>query len=466
VSDPVTEDFNQRCLGGDRDLLYGMDDAAALLGDKFNAAYGGRLLQRPLFAPAGELHAIADELTALFGLLADLPDRMFNGDFDRYCAAVGIDEPRARYLRRFAGRRPPLYGRADLYHDGESFKVLEFNVGSAMGGTDRAQVAEALLRTGPFNAFAQEHGLDYVHTGRQVAQTLREVAAPLTGGADPVVAFIDPDEGLPRFLPQVLAFQEMMRGLGLEVILGEVSQVRDRGGRLHLQGRPIDVVLRYFSESELIQRPDGERSVEPIFRAHEEGRVILWTGLESQLINNKGSLALLADHDCRQRLSPREIALVDRVLPWTRLLTDAPSDADGAEVDLLEYCREHRAELILKPSLEYGGSGIVVGWQADKRSWTDALLAGIKRGDIVQRRVVPREEPVVSAETSRAEAWTAVWGVYLTPAGYGGTHIRAVPADCDDPVIRLGAAAARTTSVLHFPTTEAAGPYGGMAPRT
>ncbi|WP_405996967.1 hypothetical protein [Streptomyces sp. NBC_00829] len=451
MTDLVTQDFNQRCLNGDSDLLHMMNEAQGLLGEKFNAAYGERLLPRALFASKRELDGLTKDLTGLFDLLADLPERMFDGDLDRYCASVGIDEQRIRYLRPFAGRRPALTGRADLYHDGDSFKVLEFNIGSAMGGTDRAQVSDALLRVGAFRDFAGEHGLDYVHTGRRIAETLREIAAPLTGGADPVVAFVDPDDGLPRFLHLVLAFQEMMQNLGLEVVLGEVSQIREKGGRLYLHGRPIDVVLRYFSDNELAERPDGERSVEPIFRAHEEGRVVLWTGLESQLINNKGALALLADDRFRQRLTTQETALVDRVMPWTRILSEAPSEVDGEKVDLFEYCRDHRAELILKPSLAYGGAGIVVGWLTEDQQWQQALRTGVARGDIVQRRVVPRDEPIINPVTREVEPWTAVWDAFLTPSGYAGSHIRAVPKNSDDPVIRMGAAAAHTTGIFYYP---------------
>ena len=56
-----------------------------------------------------------------------------------------MDERLAELMRLGATGHPELYGRADAYHDGTSYKLLEFNVGSELGGIDAAQVNRALL---------------------------------------------------------------------------------------------------------------------------------------------------------------------------------------------------------------------------------------------------------------------------------------------------------------------------------
>ena len=70
---------------------------------------------------------------------------------------------------------------------------------------------------------------------------------------------------------------------------------------------------------------------------------------------------------------------------------------------------------------------------------------------IVQERVRPDPEPVVDPGTGVVAPWSPVWGVFLTPAGYAGLHVRAVPAGSPDPVIRRMAAGARSTGALHYP---------------
>ena len=40
----------------------------------------------------------------------------------------------------------------------------------------------------------------------------------------------------------------------------------------------------------------------------------------------------------------------------------------------------HRVQLVLKPNDEYGGKGIVLGWEADDAAWADALRAEKEAG--------------------------------------------------------------------------------------
>lgn len=445
MTDFVTESYNDRCLAGDRGLLDAMSDAKGRFPEAFLASCGERLLPRPFFIDEAEILGFTDDLVALFDLLVELPRRLFDGDVGRYAAALGIDERRLAVMTRLNGR-PTLYGRADLYHDGTSFRLLELNLGSELGGTDRAEISRRLMEVEAFRAFADEHDLGYVHTGRRVADALRKAAEPLTGGADPVVAFVESDGGLPEYMHLVLSFQEMMRGLGIEVVLGEVSQIESRGDRLHLHGRPVDVVLRYFTANDVVADPDGERVVEPIFRAHEEGSVILWTTMQSALHTNKGCLAVLSDPRWRDAFTERERALVDRVVPWTRTLSDAEDDTG----DLLEYCRANREQLIIKPRAGFGGKGIVVGWQTPRDEWNAALLECRDDDYIVQRRVAPRTEPVVDPQTGVVENWIAAWDAFLTPDGYAGSHIRALPQG-EGAVVGMGASAkCRTTGVFNY----------------
>lgn len=430
----VTTTYLQRTGEGDRGLLDCVRNAE--LPGEFANAFGKVLLPRPFFVPEAEIRSFAQDLTAFFQLLFSVPDRLYDGDLGGYCEALGIDRQRAEVMRRLADR-PALYGRADLNHDGESFKVFELNVGSSLGGTDRAELARVLLEVPAFREFAEEQGIGYVHTGEQLALTLRQAAEPLTGGAEPVVAYLEANGGLSGTNHLARSFEEMMRRCGIDLLIGEVGQVTEVGDRLYLHGRPIDVVLRYFTPNEIVDDPNGPRDAEVILRAHEEGRVVLWTTPQSALFGNKGALALLSDPRLRTGFSDAERALVDRVLPWTRLLVP----------DLLEHCRDHREELILKPRADYGGAGIVAGWHCTDAEWRDELASAVQAGYIVQRRLGARPERVVDPQTGAVRDWTATWGMFLMPTGYAGSYVRAL--EDSDGVVRAGTF--HTTTVFHTP---------------
>jgi uncharacterized circularly permuted ATP-grasp superfamily protein len=48
---------------------------------------------------------------------------------------------------------------------------------------------------------------------------------------------------------------------------------------------------------------------------------------------------------------------------------------------------ENREHLVLKPNDEYGGKGIVLGWEVSSQQWTEAIRAALDEPFIVQDRV-------------------------------------------------------------------------------
>jgi hypothetical protein len=127
----------------------------------------------------------------------------------------------------------------------------------------------------------------------------------------------------------------------------------------------------------------------------------------------------------RETFSAVERAVVDRIVPWTRLLgAGGPFGRDRAE--LVERCRAGREDLVLKPGVGYGGVGTVVGHEATDEQWRQALLDRAAGDHVVQQRVRPAGEPVVNAETGDVEHWVANWGVFVDSEGYNGGFVRAL----------------------------------------
>ena len=444
IADRVTTSYIDRCVAGDRGLVHAMERARARFPAALGRSCGARLLARPMFIAEAEMTACADALMQIFDLLASLPERLFDGDFGRYCRAINIDPGRAALIKRFPGP-PTLYGRADMYHDGTSLKLLEYNTDSVIGGTERAEISRLLLEVDAFRDFAAEQELNYVHTGDRVARALRTAAEPVTGGEVPVVALVERDGGLPACMHLVLSFQEMMRRLGLDVVLGEISQLRSKAGRLYLHGKHIDVVLRYFGIEDITASAGAAEAAEPIFRAHEEGKVVLWTTMRSWQIFNKGCLALLSDNRSREVFSRQERNVIDNILPWTRRII-------AGDRAVIEQCRGDRSAFVLKPYGGYGGVGVVAGWKVSDREWKEALLEAARHGGhVAQRKVVPRNEPVVNPETGKVEPWSAVWDAYLTPDGYAGSRVRALPAGDHGVINMRSSSASRTAGVFCYP---------------
>ena len=82
-------------------------------------------------------------------------------------------------------------------------------------------------------------------------------------------------------------------------------------------------------------------------------------------------------------------------MPWTRLVADTKTTREGEAFGLLEYVRERRNDFVLKPNDEYGGKGVLLGWECNESEWDDALDRALAETDsawVVQERINVRCE--------------------------------------------------------------------------
>jgi hypothetical protein len=385
----------------------------------FGKTWGARQLARPLFVPEAHLRQAADDLRALFELMFTLPRRSYDGDLPRMCADLGMDEQAAALACAAAEQtHAPLYTRPDLYYDGASFTLLETNTGTECGGVDAAAINEAYLALPEFREFADEHGLGYVDTGECIATYLRD----LTGKPDPVVALIDIKLNFDLWYDYYRAFVAHMADRGIEIKICHIADLGStRGGKLTVDGVPVDVTLRYFTLEELCTEPQAQEWLAPVLRAHVDGKTAFVASLDYGIYSNKGVLAMVSELRGAGQLAAEEAAVVDRMLPWTRRVTAA----------LWERCRAERDQLLLKPSVGGGGYGVTTGWTVTDEEWEAAFTSALQRPYVVQRRadVILESVPDDSAaEGDGTTDWLPAYGMFIFERGYAGSFIRTHPA--------------------------------------
>jgi hypothetical protein len=414
-------------------------EAARALADLLRASplafpFADRLLPRPTFLEGSELRQLEADLVGVHDLLVSLPERLFGGDVERYGLAVGFDPVQTRLARRTAsGWPPPMVGRADLYRDRDGFKLLELNLGSALGGFQAADVNRFLLRSELVRAFAERERLTYADAMPLLADLLR--GRPHLGRA-PVVALTDWPDSFATWEPSLRAMAAQFHELGIEAHVCHVGQLRPDGRGLALDGVHLDVAFRYFGLAQATADPETLELFEPVASACERGQLEMFTPFTTTLLASKRALVLLSDERHRAAFSAAELALIDRVLPWTRELRDGPVEFEGATVDLRELCLRCRDSLVLKPGYLFGGVGVVPGWTVSEGEWTAALDDAWNGPFIVQRRIVPEPEPFPDPDTGEMAPWLVLWGVFVAGRRYGGCFIRS-SRDLNDGVVNL-----------------------------
>ncbi len=95
--------------------------------------------------------------------------------------------------------------------------------------------------------------------------------------------------------------------------------------------------------------------------------------------------------------------LIDAHIPWTCRVEHRHASYHDQAIDLIPYIVEHRENLVLKPNDEYGGKGIVLGWQTGAAGWEQAIRTALSEPYIVQERVAIPSEPYPSLVDGRLE---------------------------------------------------------------
>jgi uncharacterized circularly permuted ATP-grasp superfamily protein len=107
-----------------------------------------------------------------------------------------------------------------------------------------------------------------------------------------------------------------------------------------------------------------------------------------KLLHKKTSLAVLSDERNQRLFDAVERKAIEAYIPWTRRVEERHTTFHGAKVDLIPFLLESRESLVLKPSDDYGGAGIVLGWEVDDRTWEAAVRKAIDSPYIAQERIV------------------------------------------------------------------------------
>jgi uncharacterized circularly permuted ATP-grasp superfamily protein len=117
-----------------------------------------------------------------------------------------------------------------------------------------------------------------------------------------------------------------------------------------------------------------------------------------KILHKKASLAVLSDERNTALFSIVEREAIEAHIPWTRIVEERQTKHAGNTVDLLPYIAENRQQFVLKPNDEYGGTGIVLGWEADDAAWSAAVAAAREHPFVVQERVGLPVEPYPSMD--------------------------------------------------------------------
>jgi hypothetical protein len=297
-------------------------------------------------------------------------------------------------------RLPTGYGpastasRLDAFLLPESLQFTEYNGESPAGAGYTEKLAEIFSELPPMRVLERYFEVHRYPLSAKLLDAL--IATYMDWGGKthrPQMAIVDWKE-VPTW-SEFEILKARFEKLRVPVVIVDPSELDFDGKRLSAQGKKIDLVYRRVLINDIVAKP---KACEALVKAYTARAVCVANNFRCKIPHVKAFFAVLTDSKNSALFSSEERELIRRHVPWTRVVENIKTDYHGEPVELMKYVREHKKDLVLKPSDEYGGTGVTLGWEVDEKKWDHAIeqaLASGKKGNaqgcwIVQERIPMR----------------------------------------------------------------------------
>jgi hypothetical protein len=365
-------------------FLARMRSAKLTFGDRVHCPF-----LRPFFlSPEDEQHVrvVAETIAALGErvVAAALEDRALFAQFR-------LRPEEERLVRLHAG-----YGfastasRLDAFLLPDSLKFAEYNGESPAGAGYSETLSEVFLGLPVMAQFAKHYD---VHTYPLSAKLLDALVMSYIdwGGTSkrPQIAIVDFRE-VPTW-SEFEILKARFEKMGVPTLIADPRDLVFDGKSLAAHGTKIDLVYRRALINDIVAHPE---ECEALVKAYSANAVCVANTFRCKIPHVKAFFAVLTDERNGALFSHGEREMIRRHIPWTRVVEDTSTAHYGEHIELLAFIREHRENLVLKPSDEYGGSGVTLGWETNEHDWDEAIA-----------RAVSSTQPSPAGSAQPASAW-------------------------------------------------------------
>ena len=300
------------------------------------------------------------------------------------------DEERLARMTTGYGRASTA-SRLDAFLLPDSLKFAEYN-GESPAGAGYAETLAEIFRELPVTAnFLQRYDMHSYPLSAKLLDALVMAYVDWGGTSKkPQIAIVDWDS-VPTW-SEFEILKDRFERMGVPTLIADPRELEFDGKALSADGKKIDLVYRRVLINDIVAKP---AECTPLVKAYAANAVCVANNFRCKIPHVKAFFAVLTDERNGALFSHGEREIIRQHIPWTRVVADVQTAHYGESVDLLAFVRRERQNLVLKPSDEYGGSGVTLGWETSESAWDSAIekaLAATSGAWIVQERIPIRRE--------------------------------------------------------------------------
>jgi hypothetical protein len=278
--------------------------------------------------------------------------------------------------------RAAITTRLDGFVHGQDIKFVEYNAENPSSLSDQEGLNRVLFELPAMSILAQRYHLQEFSPVERLLATLLATYREWNGKAVPNIAIVD-WKNLPT-ANEFILLRNHFAAHGVRTIICSPDELEYNRGRLRCGDFEIDLVYKRVVIHEFLARYD---ETHPLVRACMNHDVCLVNPFRCKIMHKKASFELLTDEAYGSWFTSKERAAISGSIPWTRRMADRRTTYDGDSIALIDFVRQNRARLVLKPNDDYGGHGVYFGPQLDERAWDSAITTALSSDYVVQEAV-------------------------------------------------------------------------------
>jgi glutathionylspermidine synthase len=314
---------------------------------------------------------------------------------------------------------PSPVSRLDAFfvHERGGLRFTEYNAETPAAASYNDVLAGVFLGLPVMREFLRHYEVTPNPSRHNVLHALETAWRQWSGRRErPRIAILDWRE-VPTYSEFVIT-ADYFREQGIECTIADPRETEYRDGRLYAEGFETDLVYKRVLISELVEWGGLDQ---PIVRAVRDRAVCMVNPFRCKILHKKASLAVLSDERNAELFTAGELEAIETHIPWTRIVEERRTSFHGREVELIPFLHENRQQMVLKPNDEYGGKGIVLGWEQDETEWEAAVQTALREPYIAQERILLPTEPYPSVIDGKLQIFDRI--VDTAPFVFHGAYM-------------------------------------------
>lgn len=278
--------------------------------------------------------------------------------------------------------RAVVFSRYDGLLEGQNLKLIEFNTDSPAGAAFTDEIEDLLFREEALKDFLDEFQIKSASRVQSILGALLNAYEEFGGFETPNIAIVDWRHV--RMTAEFEIIKDYFESKGYKTTIADPRELQYRGGKLYHKNFRVNLIYRRVVFDELVDRLD---QVQDMIKAYRDRAVCMVNPLRSRLASTKSFLSILTNPEYDHFFTETENQIKREHIPWTRRIADAEEFYGHKKIYLIDFLKDEKDSLVLKPAAGYGGRNVMIGRETPDPEWNEAIDKALKSNWVMQEYV-------------------------------------------------------------------------------